>query len=147
MQPESNRPAAVTAIANFSDVSFIDILDFQSKAIYSENGPFRPATTPPSLPTLSPKLTRIPELASSSCTAAGRLCLFCRKCLSRRAFSGNNVSSRPDHCHSPATGAPQMASGSPDCQERSVKVEFLGQFRYSHPNRRVSATRWNCATG
>jgi hypothetical protein len=27
MQPESSKPAAVTAIANFSDVSFIDILD------------------------------------------------------------------------------------------------------------------------
>jgi hypothetical protein len=28
MQPESSRPTAVTAIANFSDVSFIGILDF-----------------------------------------------------------------------------------------------------------------------
>src|ERR1700722_1444270 len=105
MQPESSRQAAVTAIANFSDVSFIDILDFQSKAIYSKSGPFRPATTPPSLPTLSPKLTRIPELASSSCTAAALLCLFCLKCLSSRAFSGNNVPGRPDHRHSCHGGA------------------------------------------
>jgi hypothetical protein len=32
MQPESSKPAAVTAIANFSDVSFIGILEFQSRA-------------------------------------------------------------------------------------------------------------------
>src|ERR1700722_950935 len=145
MQPESSRPAAVTAIANFSDVSFNGILGFQSKAIYSKCGAFCPATTPPSLPTLSPKLTIIPEPEWLSCTAAGRLCLFCRKCLSSRAFSGNNVSGRPDHRHSPATGAPQTASGSPDCQERSVKLEFLGRLRYSHPNRRVSPKRWTAA--
>ena len=35
MQPESSRPAAVTAIANFSDVNFIGILDFQSKVRWS----------------------------------------------------------------------------------------------------------------
>jgi hypothetical protein len=38
MQPESSRQAAVTAIANFSDVSLSGILDFQSKAIYSKRG-------------------------------------------------------------------------------------------------------------
>jgi hypothetical protein len=40
MQPESSRPAAVTTIANFSDVSFNGIFDFQSKAIYSKCGAF-----------------------------------------------------------------------------------------------------------
>jgi hypothetical protein len=45
MQPESNSPAAVTAIANFSDVSFNGILDFQIKAMYVRRKPFRPATT------------------------------------------------------------------------------------------------------
>jgi hypothetical protein len=86
MQPESRNPAAVTAMANFSDVSFNGIFGFP---IESDAFEAKDATIPSSAPTLSPKLATIPALRWHFGAARACLCLFCRKYLSGTGFFGN----------------------------------------------------------
>jgi hypothetical protein len=55
MQPVSSSPAAVAAIANFSDFSFIGILDFQSTPVFEA----RDFIAPPRLHLQLPHYRRI----------------------------------------------------------------------------------------